>query len=280
MRLRKNNVFVFVCHKDVVCWTRLCPSKMNVSLLNPPFFIDFSSHPFADTVGAESPFPILFSRFHFLLFLLSVQRIIRPAGGFSLSPFPLPLRQMSRVNTKKRRGKGLIPFANGPFPPLHGLFPPFPRWSNICCYFFSSSVSGSLWATREAGGDGVKELCLLYAFFPCVCLSVIQLRYWVQRKLCFDLHMWKDTTSDVGLCFFSIRDGQRALHFPSTIDLTPPYTENGRGPLGGPRRYVGGEHLRKHPTLSSIGRVMKCRKLRYRAALLLAQVTPAPIIYT
>ncbi len=78
-----------------------------------------------------------------------------------------------------------------------------------------------------------------------------------------------------------VTDKELLTYLPSSIDLTPPYTENGRGPLGGgPRRYVGGEHLRKHPTLSSIGRVMKCRKLRYRAALLLAQVTPAPIIYT
>ncbi len=26
---------------------------------------------------------------------------------------------------------------------------------------------------KGGGGDGVKELCLLYAFFPCVCLSII-----------------------------------------------------------------------------------------------------------
>ncbi len=107
-----------------------------------------------------------------------------------------------------------------PFPPSTDSFPLFRGGQTYAAT--SSSVSGSLWATREAGAMASKSFVCYTRFFPVsACPSLhggFQLKYWVQRKLCFDLHMWKDTTSDVGLCFFSIRDGQRAPYLLTFFD--------------------------------------------------------------
>ncbi len=223
MQLRKNNVFVFVCHRDL-CWTRLCPSKMNVPLLNPPFFIDFSSHPFADTVGAESPFPILFSRFHFLLFLPLRPADNKASGGFP-SPFPFPPPADVQSQHKEEERKRINPICKWTLSPLRTLSPfsEVVKHMLLLLLLLPCQVHyGQQGGRGEEGRWRQRALSVIRVFSPAsACPSLhggFQLKYWVQRKLCFDLHMWKDTTSDVGLCFFSIRDGQRAPHLLTFFD--------------------------------------------------------------